>query len=573
VSGLSAVPRLRPIGPKRAPRRPGPYPGIPEKENHHVKTSSINRRRLSAVLLAVALGATACGGDNGGTGTGETGGSFSVQINDPENPLVPGNTTESEGNQVLKALFTPLVDYDLETTEVVYEGVAESIESEDNKVWTVTLKDDWTFHDGTPVTSDSFINAWNYTANAENAQGGAYFFSNIEGYDEENPSPELSGLEKVSDTEFTVTLAQPFRQFPLTVGYMAFAPLPEVFFDDPEAFGRQPIGNGPFKADGEFVPAQGFTVSRFEEFAGEDTPVADTVEFRVIPDINTAYNELLGGNLDIVRPSIPPELIETAQEELGDRFIEREAAGFDYLGFPTYDPRFADKRVRQAFSMAIDREAITEAIFSGARQPAFDVIPPVIDGHREDACQYCQYDPERAAELLAETDFDTAQPVDLWFNAGAGHDQWVTAAGNQLRDNLGITYQLRGDLEFAEYLPLQDQQGMTGPFRLGWGMDYPSPQNFLEPLFSSQARPPNGSNTTFYSNPEFDRLVAEGNQADSDDEAIELYQQADDLLLEDMPIAPMFFRATQGAHSENVSNVQFDAFQDVVLTQVQPNNG
>jgi ABC-type oligopeptide transport system substrate-binding subunit len=113
---------------------------------------------------------------------------------------------------------------------------------------------------------------------------------------------------------------------------------------------------------------------------------------------------------------------------------------------------------------------------------------------------------------------------------------------------------------------------MTGPFRLGWGMDYPSPQNFLEPLFSTSALPPNGSNSTFYSNPEFDKLVEAGNVAETNEEAIELYQQADDVLLEDMPMAPMFFRATQGARSENVENVQFDAFQDVVLTQVQPVN-
>ena len=121
-----------------------------------MKSSAI-RRRLSAALLVVALGATACSSDDSGD-TGEsneqqTGGSFSLHINDPENPLVPGNTTESEGNQVLKALFTPLVQYNLETTEVEYTGVAESVESEDNTNWTITLKDGWTFHDGSPVTA------------------------------------------------------------------------------------------------------------------------------------------------------------------------------------------------------------------------------------------------------------------------------------------------------------------------------------------------------------------------------------------------------------------------------------
>jgi oligopeptide transport system substrate-binding protein len=529
---------------------------------------------IPGVVLSLAL--SACGGEEtaGEAPTGEqaaAGGSYSVQLaGNPENPLVPGNTTESEGNQILKALFTPLVGYDLETTELTYDGVAESIESEDNTTWTVKLKDGWTFHNGEPVTAQSFVDAWNYTANAENAQGASYFFSNIEGYDAEAPSPSLSGLRVLDNQTFEVTLKEPFAQFPLTTGYMAFAPLPKAFFEEPEAFGRTPIGNGPFQAEGEYVPGQGLTVSRFEEYAGEDTPIADSVEFRVIPDINTAYNELLAGNLDIVRPTIPPELIPTAQQELGDRFIERDAAGFDYLGFPMYDPRFQDPEVRRAFSMAINREAITENIFSGAREPAYDVIPPVIDGHRPDACEFCQYDPERARQLLAETGFDTSQPVDLWFNAGSGHDQWVQAAGNMLRENLGIEYNLRGDLDGAQYFSLLDEKGMTGPFRVGWGMDYPSPQNFLEPLFSTGAQPPLGSNTTFYSNPEFDRLVDAGNVAESNEEAIALYQQADDVLLNDMPVAPMFFTKTQGARSENVENVIFDAFRDVALTRVDP---
>ena len=144
----------------------------------------------------------------------------------------------------------------------------------------------------------------------------------------------------------------------------------------------------------------------------------------------------------------------------------------------------------------------------------------------------------------------------------------MEAVGNQLRENLGLDYTLRGDLAFAEYLPLADEKGFTGPFRLGWAMDYPSPQNYLEPLYSTSALPPNGSNTAFYQNPEFDELVEQGNQAGSNEEAIELYQQADDVLLEDMPIAPMFFGLQQLVHSENVSNVVIDVFGQVDTSQL-----
>jgi oligopeptide transport system substrate-binding protein len=547
---------------------------------------STKRARLIAPLLALALGAAACGGGGEdpeaaptGGGEGGSGGSFSIYIGEPENPLIPSNTSETEGGQVVDALFTGLVGYDPETSELVYDGVAESIESEDSKTWTIKLKDGWTFHDGTPVTSDSFINAWNFAANSQNAQGGSYFFANVEGYDdlqaEGDAAPvanKLSGLKRVDDTTFEVTLKDPFTQYPLTVGYTAFFPLPESFFAGKEAqdaFGKKPIGNGPFKADGEFQPGQGITLSRYEDYAG-DKAKADAVNIKVYTEVNTAYRDVQAGNLDII-DTIPPDAITTAPQEFRDRYIERPSSSFQYMGFPTYDPRFSDKRVRQAFSMAVDREAITKAIFNGTRVPARSAISPVVDGSRENACEYCNYDPAAAKALLDQTDFDTSKPVELWFNAGAGHDEWVQAVGNNLRENLGLEYQLRGDLQFAEYLPKLDAKGMTGPFRLGWVMDYPSPQNYLEPLYSTEALPPAGSNATFYSNPKFDDLVEQGNRAENNEEAIELYQQAEDVLLEDMPIMPMFFGLVQGAHSDKVSNVKIDAFTRVRLADVTVN--
>ena len=102
-------------------------------------------------------------------------------------------------------------------------------------------------------------------------------------------------------------------------------------------------------------------------------------------------------------------------------------------------------------------------------------------------------------------------------------------------------------------------------------MDYPSPQNYLEPLYSTASLPPNGSNSAFYSNEEFDSLVEEGNAAESNEEAIEQYQAAEDVLLEDMPIMPMFFVKAQFVHSDKIDNVKVDAFSNVVLEDVTVN--
>ena len=131
---------------------------------------------------------------------------------------------------------------------------------------------------------------------------------------------------------------------------------------------------------------------------------------------------------------------------------------------------------------------------------------------------------------------------------------------------------LKGDLAIPEYMPLAMKKGFTGPFRAGWTMDYPSPQNYLEPLYSTSALPRAATNLSFYSNPVFDQLVAEGNQATSNAEAIAKYNQAEDVLLEDMPIIPMFFQVEQSVFSEHVSDVKVDIFGRVEAAEVTVND-
>lgn len=498
---------------------------------------------------------------------------ISQNIGEPQF-MAPGNATESEGILVLQQLYRGLVEYDPETTETV-NAVASSIETEDNQNWTVTLNPGWTFHNGEPVTANSFVDAWNYIAYGPNAQQNASFFSSIAGYDEVNPAPPegsetppaptaetLSGLAVVDDMTFTVALSDPFSQWPLTLGYAGFYPLPEAFFDDPEGFNEAPIGNGPFMMSGSWEHDVAINVVRYEDYAGPDPASIDGVEFRIYADFNTAYNDILDGNLDIM-VDLPPEVVTEAKDTFGDAYVERASSSYNYMGLPLYDDRFANADLRRALSMAIDREAITTAIFGGTRAPAYSWIAPVIPGHRETPCANgaTTYDPAAAKEL-----FDSAGGFEgtmtIWFNSGAGHDAWVEAVSNMWRDNLGITEFEFQQLEFAEYLGVGDALEFTGPFRLGWGMDYPSPQNYLEPLLGSGAFPP-GSNYPTYSNPEFDDLIAQGNAAATLEEGIPFYQQAEDILCEDVPAIPMFFGLIQGVHSENVGSMVVDAFADV----------
>lgn len=535
-----------------------------------------NRLSLMALLFALALVAAACGGngdedagDPGDAGGEATGGSFSVGICEPQF-LQPGNTQETCGSQVLQALFDPLVEFDPNTAEP-YNEVAESIESEDLQTWTVTIKDGYTWHNGEPLIAENYVDSWNWTADATNQALNSYFFANIEGYDDLNPEKgkpqvsEMSGLKVIDETSFEVTLSEPFSQFPLTVGYGAFYPVPKAFLEDPDAYNQAPIGQGPYEMDGKWKHDQFINVKKFADYPG-DEPNADAIEFPIYADINTAYTDLLAGNLDIT-DTIPTEVLAQAPQELGEGFQSVPSSYFGYIGFPLYQEPWDKLELRQAMSMAMDREAITTAIFQGTYTPAKSIISPVVPGYREDACgDVCEFNPEEAKRLWDEN--DGPDEITLWFNNDGGHEEWMEAYSNQLRETLGVKVKFES-LAFEEYLTLQDEHKLTGPYRGAWVFDYPSPQNYLEPIFSC-----GGSSQEFgYEDAgceEATELIEEGNATENLDEAIALYQQAEDKILEDLPGFPTWFAVTNAGHNtETVENVVIDVFSFVRLEDVR----
>ena len=552
--------------------------------------SSIRKpARWLLLLTAMSLIAVACGGDGDddaapqadGTGAPAASGEpVTTFIVEPET-LIPTNSSESEGNAVLEAMCTTLVQFDPETTEP-YNAHAESVETEDRQTYTIKIKEGWTFHNGEPITAQSYVDSWNFAAYGPNAQQTSNFFASIEGYEEvapadpdgeegpkEAPEPTaetLSGLEVVDDTTFTVRLSEPFAQFPLTIGYEAFCAMPAEAFEDPQAFNEAPILNGPFMIDGEWEHDQEIRLVRFEEYQGDDAAQIDALTFRIYADQATAYNDFLAGGLDIM-DELPPERIGTAEAEFGDRFGEAPDTSFGYIGFPLYVEEWQNKDLRKAFSLAIDREAIAEVIFAGGRVPAGSFLAPGIPGYRENACPDVTYDPDRAKELFDQAGgFDG--PLTLWFNSGGGHEDWMDAVANNYREIFGIEEIKFESLEFSEYLPLADEKGFTGPFRLGWGMDYPSAQNFLEPLWHSDSTPPGGSNSSFFSNEEFDALVAQGNQQEDAEAALEFYHQAEDILCEELPGTPVYYGLNQYIWQDTVEGVQVDAFGNLAYDRI-----
>ncbi|MFG1654117.1 ABC transporter substrate-binding protein [Micromonospora sp. NPDC049275] len=527
-------------------------------------------RRLAAwtaLPLAVTLGLAACGsgGDGGSGGSGNS--AVSIQIGEPKH-LVPTNTTETAGAQVLTGLFSPLVDYDAQNKP--YEVAAQSVTSSDNKVWTIKLKDGFTFHNGQKVTSEDYINAWNYGAYAPNGQDSNYFFEKIAGYPDlqgkEPKAKEMTGLKKVDDLTFTVTLAEPYIDFRTMLGYTAFYPMPEAAFSAPgvlkDSYEQAPIGQGPFKMKGTWQHDSKIDVERYDAYPGEK-PKVQNIEFRIYQQLTAAYADVLADNLDVL-PTIPSESLSTAPTDLGDRYQTSPMSSFQFLAFPTFDKDYANPDVRKAISMAIDRDEITKSVFKGSQQSARSFVSPVLPGYRENtAGKAGEFNPTEAKKLYQAA--GGPKKIVISYNGDGGHKDWVDATVNQLKANLGVDAVGVAEPKFADLLTKVEKKTPVGAFRMGWVMDYPTMEDYLGPLYST-----NGSSNYYgYSNPEFDKLVKEGSAAKTQDEAIAKYQQAEDILAKEMPVIPLRFGENVFGHSSKVKNVQMDLFQRVNLVKIE----
>ena len=325
---------------------------------------------------------------------------------EPQNPLIPSNTNETGGGRIVDLLFAGLVSYTSDGS--VKNEVAESIETSDNQNFTVKIKDGWTFSDGTPVTADSFIKAWNYGALLSNAQLSSYFYELIEGYSAEKDS-ELTGLAKVDDLTFTIKLTAPASDFAKRLGYAAYYPLPESAYADMEAFGQAPIGNGPYTLSSWEHDSQAVLV-KSPSYQGVRSAKNEGVTFTFYTDYGSAYNDLLADAVDVL-DAIPDSALSSFKSELGDRAINQPGAVIQCFAINVNSEHWKmddEGRARlAALSRAIDRKQICDTLYYSTSTPAADFTSPSIAGWKEDV---------PGNEVLQ---FDEAEAKSLWEKAEA----------------------------------------------------------------------------------------------------------------------------------------------------------
>ncbi|MCV7395920.1 peptide ABC transporter substrate-binding protein [Mycobacterium paraseoulense] len=526
------------------------------------------RRKRAALPVFVAglLAAATLGGCGGGALTPE---SVVVNGGEPPNPLIPTATNDSLGGRILDRLFAGLVSYD--AAGKPSPEVARSVETTDNINYRIILKPGWKFTDGSPVTAHSFVDAWNYGALSTNAQLQQSFFSPIVGYDEvagrtgdgKPARTTMSGLQVVNDLEFDVRLKAPTVDFTLRLGHNAFYPLPDKAFRDMAAFGRHPVGNGPYElADGPDGPAWEHNVKidlkPNPAYHGNRKPHNKGLRFEFYASLDTAYADLLSGNLDVL-DTIPSSALTIYKRDLGGNAASGPVAVSQSLDTPLRLPHFGGEegRLRRlALSAAINRPQICQQIFNGTRSPARDFTASSLPGFDPNipGNDALDFDPARARQLWARANAISPWSGRYWiaYNADSGHQEWVDAVANSIKNVLGIDAVGAPHPTFAGFRTQITNHTIDTAFRAGWIGDYPSMIEFLAPLYATGA----GSNDVGYSNREFDAGLAAAEAAPDLAQADVLVNKAQRILLRDMPAVPLWYYIAVVGWSSQVSGVK-----------------
>jgi ABC-type transport system substrate-binding protein len=295
--------------------------------------------------------------------------------------------------------------------------------------WEFTLDPDARYADGTPVTAADFVTAWGRAGRSPRRSVRA-LLANLEGATA--PGDSIPGVTATDEHTLSVQLVEPDADFPARVADPALAPVPRAAAANPDAWARQPLGNGPFTLQRSAPDV--LTLTPNPHYAG-DRPYLDSVQIRAVPDELTAWIAVQEGEAQFA--PVPPEQLPAARDLYGQAEDPRVDAGvistplaaLDVLAFDTSSPPLNDRRYRLAVALAINRSRLA-AGFAGTRVPADGAVPDGVRSTAGAACRPCDHDPDRARQLLGE--LGAAPPLAL----AVGDTPAERAIARQIRSDL-----------------------------------------------------------------------------------------------------------------------------------------
>jgi dipeptide transport system substrate-binding protein len=449
-----------------------------------------------------------------------------------------GTTFDASSRQI----YNRLVEFEPGTTNI-QPALAESwTVSDDGLEYTFNLREDVAFQTtdwftpSRPFNADdvifSFERQWKADHPYHGVSGGTYEYFNSMGLQD-----LLKSIEKVDDHTVKFVLNQPEAPFIANMG-MDFASILSAEYADqmlqagtPEQVDLQPVGTGPF----QFVAYQKDAVIRYQAHPDywNGKAALDNVIFAITPDASVRWQKLQAGECHVM-PYPNPADLDAMRNHPDIEVLEQEGLNVGYLAFNTEKPPFDNARVRQALNMAVNRDAIIEAVFQGAGTVAKNPIPPTIWSYNEDVEDY-PYDPDQAKQILEEegvTDLQTdiwAMPVQRPYNPNARRMAELIQADWR---NVGVDAEIVS-FEWGEYLK-RSLAGEHETVLLGWTGDNGDPDNFLYVLLSCDAAK-DGANRARWCHEPFDELLIQAKRIADQAERTRLYEEAQVIFKEQAP--------------------------------------
>ncbi|GAB4416455.1 MAG: ABC transporter substrate-binding protein [Anaerolineales bacterium] len=437
-------------------------------------------------------------------------------------------TTHGSGD---KRVFSGLVSFDPQLN--LTPDLAETWDvSPDGTVYTFHLRKNASFHNGKPVTAQDVVYSWERAASPQLGSDTVLtYLGDIVGVHDvyTGQAEHIAGLKVIDEHTLQVTIDAPKPYFLLKLSYPTAFVLDKENVESSDEWFRTPNGTGPYKL---------IEWKRFERMLYQ----ANADFYLTPPSIPYVVVQLYAGNsqrlyesgqVDIANAYSVERFLDPT-EPLHKELVTGVNLCTGYVVFDVTQPPFDDVKVRQAFSMAFDRQKYIDVVLSGRALPAHGVFPPGLPGFNI-GLQGLPYDPQAARRHLAESSYGDAEslPPIIFTDSGIGSSIGadVAALAQMWQQVLGVTITIE-NLEPNFYYDkiYSGQHGQI--FSAGWCADYPDPENFADVLFHSQSAQNNGG----YNNPAVDSLL-EGARTEADiSKRIALYQEAEQLIVDDAPV-------------------------------------
>ncbi|MGW6384227.1 peptide ABC transporter substrate-binding protein [Peribacillus butanolivorans] len=519
-----------------------------------------------ALLMAIMLVLAACNSGSKETSNEKEGGSSDsakskeLNVNNSSEPgsLHPANAQGTHESWILEHTFEGLTKKTEEGK--IVPGVAESWKiSEDGLKWTFKLKDGLKWSNGDPLTANDFEYAWKYALKPETAADYAYqlyYLKGGEAYNSKKGKEEDVGVKATDDLTLEVTLEQPTPYFLDLTSFYTFYPIDKKVQEENPKWAldaKTHVSNGPFKLT-EWKHKESLKIEKNENYYDKDKIKLDAVNFALIEDENTAWQMYQSGELDIAYPlpvDVQGQLVNSGDKE----FKNGAELAVYYYNFNTKVKPFNNAKVRKALSMAIERKKITDNVAQGGQKPAFGVIPPGIPDasgdFQENTGDLFAENVDEAKKLLkeglAEEGMKELPDFSILYNTLDSHKKIAEAVQGMWRDNLGVEV----TLENAEFQVKLDRE-KAGDFeisRAGWVGDYVDPMTFM--LWETDG----AYNDADWSNKEYDKYLKVAKSTMEPKERMAALHKAEEVLIDEMPILPVYFYTKPYMVKSNVTGV------------------